>query len=56
MKIQCTYPKFSKSIIDEIDQALALHYGFSEDELDFITNYDIKYRMGAELEEENEDE
>jgi hypothetical protein len=42
----------SKSIIDEIDKALAKHYGFTEEELDFIINYDIKYRMGGELEEE----
>jgi len=26
--------------------SLASHYGFSEEELDFIVNYDIKYRMG----------
>ncbi|NCO76068.1 MAG: SAM-dependent methyltransferase [Cyanobacteria bacterium] len=39
----------SKSIIDEIDKVLAEHYGFSEEELDFIINYDIKYRMGKEL-------
>lgn len=40
----------SKPIIDEIDTALAEHYGFTEEELDFIINYDIKYRMGKELE------
>ncbi len=39
----------SKSIIDEIDKELAKHYGFTEEELDFIINYDIKYRMGDEL-------
>jgi hypothetical protein len=22
------------------------HYGFTDEELDFIINYDIKYRMG----------
>jgi len=38
--------------IDEIDTVLAQHYGFTEEELDFIINYDIKYRMGKELEEE----
>ncbi len=47
------YPKKSKSIIDEIDKVLAKHYGFTDEELDFIINYDIKYRMGDEL---NEDE
>ena len=35
-----------KPIIDEIDQILAQHYGFTDEELDFIINYDIKYRMG----------
>ena len=43
------FPKKSKSIIDEIDKVLAKHYGFTEEELDFIINYDIKYRMGDEL-------
>ena len=42
----------SKDIIDEIDTALAAHYGFTPEELDFIINYDIKYRMGKELEED----
>ena len=42
-------PYKSKSIIDEIDKVLAKHYGFTEEELDFIINYDIKYRMGDEL-------
>ena len=35
-----------KSIADEIDRVLAEHYGFTDKELDFIINYDIKYRMG----------
>lgn len=42
----------SKNIIDEIDKVLAKHYGFTEEELDFIINYDIKYRMGDELNNE----
>lgn len=46
------YMKLSKPIIDEIDKLLASHYGFTEEELDFIINYDIKYRMGDELKEE----
>ena len=40
------YLKESKPIIDEIDRGLAQHYGFTPEELDFIINYDIKYRMG----------
>ena len=42
----------SKEVMDEIDKVLAKHYGFTEEELDFIINYDIKYRMGDELGEE----
>ena len=41
--------KKSKHIIDQIDTVLAQHYSFTEEELDFIINYDIKYRMGKEL-------
>lgn len=45
-----TYQKFkSKHIMDQIDMMLGKHYGFTEEELDFIINYDIKYRMGDEL-------
>ena len=40
------YPRHSKPIIDKIDRLLAQHYGFTDEELDFIINYDIKYRMG----------
>ncbi len=36
----------SKPIINQTDKALAPHYGFTDEELDFIINYDIKYRMG----------
>ena len=42
------YLKLSKPIIDEIDRVLAEHYGFTDEELDFIINYDIKYRMGRD--------
>ena len=45
----------TKPIIDEIDTVLAGHYGFTSEELDFIINYDIKYRLGrdgGEAEEE----
>lgn len=38
----------SKPLLDLIDNVLASHYGLTDDELDFIINYDIKYRMGAE--------
>lgn len=46
--VQCIIPKMSKDIIDQIDYVLGEHYGFSMAELDFIINYDFKYRMGYE--------
>ena len=44
----------SKPILDEIDRVLANQYGFTEEELDFIINYDIKYRLGRDTESEEE--
>ena len=46
LTIQCIFPGKSKHIIHEIDHVLARHYGFTDEELDFIINYDIKYRLG----------
>jgi hypothetical protein len=53
--IQCMLPIRSKPVIDEIDCVLAKHYGFTEEELDFIINYDIKYRMGRNNGNESEE-
>ena len=39
---------------DKIDCVLARHYCFTDEELDFIINYDIKYRMGREAELDDE--
>jgi hypothetical protein len=38
------YPGRSKAILDEIDDALAGHYGLTDDELYFLIHHDIKYR------------
>jgi hypothetical protein len=51
---QTFYPSISKPIIDQIDTVLAQHYGFTPEELDFIINYDIKYRLGRGAGEEDE--
>ena len=48
------FPGKSKSIMDKIDRVLARHFGFTEEELDFIINYDIKYRMGSIVAEGDE--
>jgi len=34
------------------EQRIGALYGFTAEELDFIINYDIKYRLGRESEEE----
>lgn len=44
----------SKPIINKIDTALAKHYGLTPEELDFIINYDIKYRLGRDTEDSKE--
>lgn len=49
LTVQCIIPKRSKPILDRIDVLLAEYYKFSPRELDFILNYDIKYRVGDEL-------
>jgi hypothetical protein len=51
LNTQIFSPRLSKPIVDDIDKLLAQHYGFTDEELDFIINYDIKYRLGAEAEE-----
>lgn len=52
LSMQTFQPRLSKTIADKIDALLAKHYGFTQEELDFIINYDIKYRMGNELDGE----
>jgi len=53
-------PSKSKAIKNQIDVQLAKHYGFTEVELDFIINCNMKYRMGkalfGETEDDNEEE
>jgi hypothetical protein len=47
-------PSMSLGIMSAIDEALGKHYGFTDEELDFIINYDIKYRMGRDSGTEEE--
>lgn len=42
------HPARAKTLLDEIDCILAEHYGFTDEELNFIINYELKYRMGKE--------
>ena len=48
LRIQATYPRLSKAIIDRIDGVLAKHFGLTPSELDFLINYDYKYRVGGD--------
>lgn len=48
------YPRLSKPIIDSIDAALARYLKLTEEQLDFVVNYDIKYRLGADTETDDD--
>jgi hypothetical protein len=52
IEVETFRPREAKDIVDEIDRVLAKHYGLTDEELDFIINYDIKYRLGADADEE----
>jgi len=55
LTVQCIVPKHSKEVLDRIDIVLGTYYGFTAEELDFIINYDIKYRLGDDLFTDDED-
>jgi type I restriction-modification system DNA methylase subunit len=40
------HPGKSKPIMDRIDDVLARHYGFTAEELDYIKNFSIEFRLG----------
>jgi hypothetical protein len=48
LTIQFIYPGRSKPRIDDLDRLIGQHYGLSEREIDYIVNYDAKYRVGAD--------
>ncbi len=48
-------PKKSKEIVDEIDKTLYKYYNLTLEELDYIKNYDIKYRLGEDIDIEEEE-
>lgn len=50
------HPRPSKPYMDLIDSELARMYGLSDDELAYILNYDVKFRVGGEEFEEDEGE
>lgn len=36
---------YSKPILDEVDRTLGRHYGLNDQEIDFVINYDLRYRL-----------
>jgi len=49
IEIETYKVSLSKNIIDRIDTLLASYYGLADEQLDFIINYDIKYRQGLSI-------
>jgi hypothetical protein len=43
-----------RHLIEAVDELLATGFGLTGEELDFIVNYDIKYRLGADADEDEE--
>ncbi len=43
------YVKRSKGLIDKLDLLIGKHYAISNEEIDFILNYDIKFRLSDDL-------
>ncbi|MFN7874411.1 MAG: Eco57I restriction-modification methylase domain-containing protein [Pirellula sp.] len=41
-------PKTAKSLVDKVDHILSKEFGLTDEESDFIVNYDIKYRLGGQ--------
>jgi hypothetical protein len=48
-------PAKSKDEMDRIDHRLASYYGLTDDELDLVLNYDVRFRLGQDDEEDGDD-
>ncbi len=46
----------SKLLIDKIDDVIGVCYGFSEAEIEFIKNYELKFRLQLEEEKKEDDD
>jgi hypothetical protein len=46
------YPRLSKDILDKVDGVLADELALSDEERDFLLNFEVKYRMSGTEEEE----
>ena len=48
------YPKKSKPFVDEIDRVLCPLFALSAEELDYVLNFDVKFRLGQDNDEGEE--
>jgi hypothetical protein len=48
------YPKKSKPFVDEIDRVLCPLFALSAEELDYVLNFDVKFRLGQDYDEGEE--
>ncbi|UKK48106.1 Eco57I restriction-modification methylase domain-containing protein [Prevotella sp. E9-3] len=46
--LRCFYARKSKSCIDKIDKFIGKKYGLTDNEIEYIINYDIRYRNSDE--------
>ena len=56
VEVETFRPRSAKDLIDQVDQELAKHYGLTDEELDFIVNYNIKYRVGSDDDGDEEED
>jgi hypothetical protein len=55
LEVQCIIPRHAKSVIDDIDSVLGGFLGLTAAAVDFITNHEYKYRLGADEEDAEHD-
>lgn len=51
-RAQTFFPSLSKEHVDKIDSILAKHYGLTEEELDYVVNFEVKLRLSSGNQEE----
>jgi hypothetical protein len=52
LKVLTFSPRLSKGKMDDLDRLIGEIYGLTSEEVDFIVNYDIEFRLGVETEDE----
>jgi hypothetical protein len=53
-RAQTFYPSLSKDSVNKIDHILKEHYDLTIEELDYVINYDIKFRLSSVNEEDKD--